>query len=193
MSPRLAPAAALAAALLAAAAQAAQPSAAPPAQGGGEAPAAAAAPLPKTPGTIKGGLAYTQPVRFDYDQDGTPNRVQFFVYFEGHTEAGVPGTASHRPAAGVVKYIVYDHDKKKKVEQWLVGFNMGFPEPGTPYPMTNLVIQGKTADFDAFNQHWTITDGGQGWQKDVVLQDDHFKGPVKGRFYDGDIVITPPR
>lgn len=152
-----------------------------------------AGPVYKVAGTIKGGLAYTQIVKFDYDQDGTRGRVQFFVYFEGRTAAGEPGTPGHAPAEGVVKYIVYDHDKKKKVENWLVGFNMGFPEPGTPYPMTNLVIEGNTAQFDAFNQHWTITDGGKGYRKDKVVIDDHFTKPRVGRFYDGDIAITAPR
>jgi hypothetical protein len=159
-----------------------------------EEPAAApAGPAFEVAGTVKGGLAYMQPIRFDYDQDGTRDRVQFFVYFDGRTASGAPGTPEYKPAEGVVKYVVYDHDKKKKVDKWLVGFNMGFPEPGTPYPMTNLVIEGNTAQFDAFDQHWTIVDGGKGYAKDQVVMDDHFTKPRVGRFYDGDVAVTPPR
>jgi hypothetical protein len=158
-----------------------------------EAAAPAPAPASTVAGTVKGGLAYTHVLRFDYTQSGKRHRVQFFVYFEGRTAVGEPGSPGYRPAEGVVKYVVYDHDLRKKVDQWLVGFNMGFPEPGTPYPMTNLVIEGRTARFDAFNQHWTIVDGGKGHARDQVTIDDGFTKPRLGRFYDGDVVVTPPR
>jgi hypothetical protein len=182
MTSRLALAAALAVSLpcRAAAAEPAKPA-------GAEAPAG-------NPGTIEGGLAYSQVFRFDYDRDGVRNRVQFYVYMEGSTAALEPDPAGLAPAQGSVRYIVYDLDKKKKVDRWLVGLNMGgFPEPGTPYPMTNLVIRGNTAEFDAFNMHWTVIDGGKGWQKDTVVVDDHFQKPRKGRFYGGDVVVTAPR
>jgi hypothetical protein len=59
--------------------------------------------------------------------------------------------------------------------------------------MANLVIEGNTARFDAFNQHWTIVDGGKGHTRDQVTTDDGFTKPRLGRFYAGDVVVTPPR
>jgi hypothetical protein len=70
---------------------------------------------------------------------------------------------------------------------------MGFtmmegPPPSGPYPMTNLVIDGNTARFEAFDMKWTVVDGGEGYTQDRVTVDDGFK-PRDMKMHDGDLRV----
>jgi hypothetical protein len=58
--------------------------------------------------------------------------------------------------------------------------------------MTNLVIDGNTARFEAFDMKWTVVDGGEGYTQDRVTVDDGFKARDM-KMYDGDIRVGSGR
>jgi hypothetical protein len=119
--------------------------------------------------------------------------VQFWLEFKSRSAFGKPGDPDFKPAEGAIYYYLYDVDKKERVSNWLMGFSMmGGPPPSGPYPMTNIVIEGNTARFEAFNMKWTVVDGGEGHAKDRVTVDDGFK-PRSMKTYDGDLRIGPVR
>jgi len=145
------------------------------------------------PSTITGAVAYTEIVRFDYTKEGKKANVQFWLEFNGKAAIGKEGEPGYRTAEGAIHYYLLDVDKQTKVTNWLMGFSMmSEPPPSGPYPMDNLVIEGNTARFEAFQQKWTITDGGKGFGKDRVMVDDGFK-PKEMKMYGGDITIAPPK
>lgn len=140
---------------------------------------------------IDGAVAYTDIIRFDYTKDGRKNNVQFWLEFRGKGAVGTEGETGYLPAEGAIYYYLLDVDKQQKVSNWLMGFSMmSEPPPTGPYPMTNLVIQGNTASFEAFRMKWTVTDGGRGFANDTVLVDDGFK-PMPMKMFGGDVIITP--
>ena len=141
------------------------------------------------PGEISGAVAYTDVIRFDYTKDGIRNRVQFWLEFKGKTAVGVAGEPGYVPEEGAIFYYLLDLANNKKVTNWLMGFSMvSEPAPSGPYPMKHLVIDGKTARFEAFNRKWIVTDGGPGFEKDTVLVDDGFK-PKPMKLYSGDLKV----
>ena len=142
--------------------------------------------------TLSGAVAYTDIIRFDYTKDGVRNRVQFWLEFTGKTAVGSPGEPGYLPEEGSIYYYLLDVDNNRKVTNWLMGFSMvSEPTPSGPYPITNLVIDGKTARFDAFNRKWIVTDGGPDFKRDTVLVDDGYK-PKPMKMYGGDLTITSP-
>jgi hypothetical protein len=147
--------------------------------------------IAEPPYGISGAVAYTEIMRFDYTKDGVKNRVQFWLEFKGRPAVGRQGDPDFTPEEGTIYYYLYDVDKKQKVSNWLVGFSMmDGPPPSGPYPMTNIVMEGNTARFEAFNMKWTIVDGGEGCAKDRVTVDDGFR-PRDIKMYDGDLRIGP--
>jgi len=143
------------------------------------------------PAAVSGVVAYTEVMRFDYTKDGIRNQVQFWLEFKGRSAVGNPGESSYQPEEGAIWYYLYDVEKKQKVANWLMGFNMmEGPPPSGPYPMTNLVIEGSMARFEAFDMKWTIVDGGEGYVKDRVMIDDGFR-PREMKIYNGDLRIGP--
>jgi hypothetical protein len=142
---------------------------------------------------ISGAVAYTEVLRFDYTKNGIKNRVQFWLEFNGRPAVGKPGDADYRPEEGAIWYYLYDVENKRKASNWLMGFSMmESPPPSGPYPMTNIIIEGNTARFEAFDMKWTVVDGGEGHAKDRVTVDDGFK-PRSMKTYDGDLRIGPVR
>jgi hypothetical protein len=142
------------------------------------------------PPYFEGELAFSEPMAFDYDQDGTPDRVQFWIQFAGQPAKGREGEAGFRPESGAVHYVVADLDRRKKIDNWLMGFNMGFPVAGQPFPITGIVINGRTVSFDLQGKIWTITDRGGSWQEDEFELRDHL-GARPGRFFGGDVRVVP--
>ena len=141
--------------------------------------------------TLTGAVAYTEMVRFDYTKEGKRANVQFWLEFRGKGAVGSEGDPGYLPPEGAIYYYLLDVDKNEKVTNWLMGFSMmSEPPPSGPYPMTNLVIRGNVASFDAFNRNWKITDGGKGFAKDTVIVKDGFK-PKEMKMYGGDVLISP--
>lgn len=137
-----------------------------------------------------GAVAYTETIQFDYTKDGNRNRVQFWLEFKGSPAIGNPGDAGYKPESGSIYYYLVDVEKKKKVDNWLMGFSMmEGPPPSGPYPMENIDIRGNTATFTAFGMKWTVIDGGGDYTKDQVKIDDGFS--VKDmKLYGGDMRVS---
>ncbi len=142
------------------------------------------------PGEISGAFAYTDFFRFDYTKDGVRNRVQFWLEMQGRMAVWQPGEQGYQPAEGFIRYYLKDADNGNKVANWREGLNMSGLPADQPYPMTNLLIEGNTARFEAFGMKWSVTDGGEGFQHDQVVIDDGFKKMV-AKFYDGDLRVAP--
>jgi hypothetical protein len=154
---------------------------------------APAAPL--SPPSVYGELAFSDVIVFDYNRDGTPDRVQFWIDLQGQQALGEPGSPGARPESGSVSYFVMDVAQQRRIDDWLLGFNMGgvgggFPVAGQPYPLTNIRIEGRTARFEVSGSAWTITDQGDSWEKDTI---EIVTGGRKrsGRFYGGDVTVAP--
>lgn len=158
-----------------------------------KAPAAkpAAAPAPgRQPPYLWAEVAFSDVMVFDYDRDGTRDRVQFWIAIDGVPAAGKAGEADYTAESGSVSYFVLDVTRKARIKDWLMGFNMGFPAPGEPHPITNIAIDGRTARFDLRGATWTITDKGDTWDKDAIELKDS-SGVRKARFYGGDFRVVP--
>lgn len=141
--------------------------------------------------SVSGELAFTETIVFDYDRDGTQNRVQFWIDFEARP---APGTPSREVESGSLTYYVLDLESGQRVDDWMLGFNMtmggGFPRAGESYPLTNVRITGKEAQFDLAGTSFTIVDGGDSFKEDTIEVSDH-SGTRTGRFYGGDVRVVP--
>jgi hypothetical protein len=143
-----------------------------------------------TPPYLSGEVAFSEVLAFDYDRDGTPDKVQFWIAVEGRPAVGKEGELGARPESGSIRYFVYDVARGKKIKDWLMGFNMGFPVADEPHPITKIAVDGRTASFELAGATWTITDAGDSWDKDKIELKDA-SGVRKGRFYGGDFQVVP--
>jgi len=141
--------------------------------------------------SVSGELAFSNTLVFDYDRDGKQERVQFWIEFEARP---APGEPSPEVASGSLTYYVFDLESEQRVDDWLLGFNMtmggGFPRAGESYPLTNVRIEGKKAQFDLAGTSFTIIDRGDSWKDDTIEVRDH-NGLREGRFYGGDVRVIP--
>ena len=142
---------------------------------------------------IRGAVAYTDVLRYDYTGDGKRNRVRFWMEFDGHSARGTPGTPRYVPAGGTMRYFLRDEDDNTKVLKWRQGLDMVGAPRDVPVPMTDLVFEGKTAKFEAFGVRWTITDDGDGYPNDKIYVNDGFRTVVPTKLYAGNLWIGPPQ
>lgn len=142
---------------------------------------------------VKGAVAYSDVMRYDYTGDGKKNRVRFWLEFDGHSAVGKPGEPSYKPAAGSVRYLLKDDDDGTKVVKWRRGLDMEGAPKDTPFPMTDLVFDGKTARFDAFGMRWTVVDGGEGYQHDSIVVNDGFRTTEPMKLYAGNVWVGPAK
>ncbi len=142
---------------------------------------------------IKGAVAYTDVLRYDYTGDGKRNRVQFWLEFDGRVEAATPAMGGTESPNGTVRYYLKDADDGTKVAKWRQGLDMQGAPRDTPLPMTNLVIEGNTARFEAFEMKWTVIDGGEGFARDKITVHDGFKAAETKTLYGGDVRVGPAK
>lgn len=140
---------------------------------------------------ISGAVAYTEVLRYDYDDDGKRNPVQFWLEFHGRQTAGKPGEPGFQPEAGSIRYYLQDAESGTRVMQWRSGIDMEGVPKDAPLPMTNIRIDGNTARFEAFGMNWTVTDGGEGYEHDRIVVDDGYKILETKKLYGGNIDIGP--
>lgn len=147
---------------------------------------------PVSPPYVSGELAFTDAIAFDYNRDGTRDRVQFWIEIQGQPASGEPGTPGARPESGFVSYFVLDLESRRRIDNWLLGFNMagGFPVAGQPYPLSNIRVTDRTAQFELNGSVWTITDNGDSWEKDAIEIETGGR-KRSGHFYGGDVTVTP--
>jgi len=148
-------------------------------------------PAPPPAPSVSGELAFSDTIVFDYDRDGEQERVQFWIAFEAQP---APGEPSPEVAGGSLTYYVFDLESEQRVDDWLLGFNMtmggGFPRAGESYPLTNVRIEGKKAQFDLAGTSFTIIDRGDSWEDDSIEVRDH-NGARDARFFGGDVRVVP--
>ena len=103
-----------------------------------------------SPSSFHGELAFSDTIAFDYDRDGTLDKVQFWIELHGQQAIGEPGSPGARPESGSVSYFVVDVARKRRIDNWLLGLNMagGFPVAGEPYPLVNISITERTVQFE---------------------------------------------
>jgi hypothetical protein len=142
---------------------------------------------------ITGAVAYTDVLRYDYTGAGKRARVQLWMEFNGHPAIGNPGDPGHQPESGFIRYYLQDADTGTKVMKWRKGLDMEGAPKDAPLPMTNISIKGNTARFEAFGMIWTVTDGGEGYEKDKIVVDDGYKTLETKKLYNGDIRIGPAK
>jgi hypothetical protein len=141
--------------------------------------------------SVSGELAFSDAILFDYDRDGKQERVQFWIEFEARP---APGETSPEVESGSLTYYVFDLESGQRVDDWLLGFNMtmggDFPRASESYPLTNVRIDGKKAQFDLAGTSFTILDRGDSWEDDSIQVRDH-NGQRDARFYGGDVRVVP--
>lgn len=140
---------------------------------------------------IMGSVAYTEVMNYDYDKDGSIDKVQFWADFHGHPAIGEPDTPAYQPEAGEILFFLYDLERKKKILNWLQ-FSMAALPPNKPFPMTKIYINGNTARFEANGTQYTVQDGGKGYVHDRVTANDGLR-ERQVKLYAGDIKIGPVR
>jgi hypothetical protein len=142
---------------------------------------------------VKGAVAYTEVLRYDYTGDGKRNRIRFWMEFDGHSARGTPGAPGYQPASGSMRYFLRDEDDGTKVMKWRQGLDMVGAPRDVPVPMTDIRFDGKTVTFEAYGIRWTITDGGDGYQNDKIVVNDGFRTSTVTKLYAGDVWVGPPK
>ncbi len=144
-----------------------------------------------SPAELKGAVAYTEVMNFDYDKDGIVDKVQFWAEFHGRPATGEPDTPSYQPEAGEILFFLYDLERRKKILDWLQ-FSMAALPPNKPFPMTKIFINNNTAHFEVNGMQYTVKDGGKGYAHDRATANDGLR-ERQIRLYDGDIFISTGR
>lgn len=132
-------------------------------------------------GSIKGSLAYTQEMAWDYNQDNKIERVQYWVDIDiekkGDTIKG-----------GMQKYLK-DLDSGQKIYHW-ANMQMTGDNSRPNLPASHLTIKGKTAEFTISDVTYTITDSGgsSGDRPETFLADDGLT-KIEMKIYAGDVKV----
>lgn len=142
---------------------------------------------------VRGAVAYTDVLRYDYTGDGKRKPVRFWMEFDGHSAKGVPGQPDYRPASGTMRYFLRDADNETKVLKWRGGLDMEGAPRDAPVPMTDIRFDGKTVRFEAFGMQWTLVDGGEGYASDRISVNDGFRRADVTKLYAGDIWVGPAK
>ena len=130
----------------------------------------------------KGKVAYSKPMAFDYDKDGTPNAIVMAAeLFIKQNEEG--------NFTGFLQRGLYDIDRKKPIG-WYLKRNLLQQPPAIPdISVKNVVHQGKKVSFDIEHVRFTVIDGGKDYDRDKVLVDDHIQKPYAIKLYEGDVEV----
>ena len=127
----------------------------------------------------KATIAYSEPFLFDYDKNGTKNKmVMAAKLFIKQTPKGYEG------------YLVrglYDLERKKPIAFYENTLLM-HPPSNTYIAISDIKFKGKTVTFKSGPFYYTFKDGGEGKIQDEVLVKIKDK-TKKIRIYDGDVTI----
>jgi hypothetical protein len=136
---------------------------------------------PKERVVLNGEVFYSEPLRFDYDKDGTKNRVVMASrFFIKQLEDG--------EYDGYLQRYLYDVDRQKAVT-WYAKKNMLSEPPfGIDTEVSNVKQKGKTVTFDVGNWHFTMTDGGKGYLSDKIVVNDGIR-TKDVTMYGGDVEV----
>ena len=134
----------------------------------------------------QGKIAYSLPMTFDYDKDGTDNNIVMGAHlFIKKTKNG--------EYKGFLERGLYDIDKEISISWYLQRALLQQAPLVRDISVKNVEQNGTTVKFDIENARFTVTDGGKGHVRDKVVVDDHIKKPRIVQLYDGDIEVVPPK
>jgi len=141
------------------------------------------------PGEIvvaQGKVAYSLPMSFDYDKDGTQNSIAMGAHlFIKKTQEG--------KYEGFLQRGLFDIDKNISIG-WYLAWGLLQQAPRVrDISVRNVEQNGTTIKFDIENTRFTVSDGGQGYMRDKIIADKHIKKPNVVKLYDGDIEVIPPK
>jgi len=130
---------------------------------------------------MEGEVFYSEPLQFDYDKDGTVNTVVMgATLFAKITPEG--------GGEGSIERYLYDVKLKKPITWYMKQNMLSEPPIGIDKTIRNLSWQGKIVQFDSGGWHYTVTDGGKGYQKDTIMvSDNNIEKKVK--LFGGDVTI----
>jgi len=130
---------------------------------------------------MEGEVFYSEPLQFDYDKDGTVNTVVMGATLFAKVTADGTGEGS-------IERYLYDVKLRKPVTWYMKQNMLSEPPIGIGKAIHNLSWQGKTVQFDAGGWHYTVTDGGKGYQKDTIMvSDNNIEKKVK--LFGGDVTV----
>lgn len=137
--------------------------------------------------TMQGEVAYGEPVKFDYNQDGTLNTVQLWATFELKPAIGKEGEPGYLPEEGYLRRYMKDLALGAPVIGYSA-FNMLPDNPlGDEVPATDIQLSGNTVTFMA-GLHYTVVDGGEGLASDSITVNDGIR-QYSVHLLDGDISL----
>ena len=128
----------------------------------------------------KADVAYAKPVEFDYDRDGTYNRIQMW--------ATIVIEKTPTGYKGYLRRYMKDVDSGKAV--------LGYADinmlPTLPYgekiPVENVQKRGKTVLFKAGSKYYILIDGGEGYKNDTIIVNDGVRDYMV-ELYEGDVRV----
>jgi len=130
---------------------------------------------------LKGEVFYSEPIRFDYDKDGTKNNVVMASKFFIKEKAD-------KSYDGYIQRYLYDIDKKKAVT-WYAKKNMlSEPPVGIDTAVNNVKQKGSTITFDSGTWHFTMSDGGSGYISDKIIVNDGIRSK-EVEMFGGDVEV----
>ncbi len=139
--------------------------------------------------TLRGSVAYAEPMKFDYDKGGTMNDIQLWADFEIQPAVGKEGEPGYLPEVGYLRRHMIDLALNAPVIGYS-NFNMLPDNPlGDKVPASDITISDNTATFTLNDTKFTMVDGGQGLKHDSITVNDGIREyPVS--LFGGDIVIS---
>jgi hypothetical protein len=130
---------------------------------------------------MEGEVFYSEPLQFDYDKDGVTDTVVMGATLFAKVTADGTGEGS-------IERYLYDVKLKKPVTWYMKQNMLSEPPIGIDKTIRNLSWQGRTVQFDSGGWHYTVTDGGKGYQKDTIMVSDaNIEKKVK--LFGGDVTI----
>jgi len=121
--------------------------------------------------TIRGEVAYAEPVQFDYNRDGTQETIQLWASFTLKPAVGKKGEPGFLPEEGHLRRYMKDLSLGRPV----IGYNAFNMLPDNPLgeevPATEIQLQGNTVTFKA-GLLYTVVVGGEGLEHDSITVND---------------------
>ena len=141
---------------------------------------------------LTGEVAYSEPVAFDHDRNGTADEIQMWANFDVKPAVGKEGEPGYLPAEGTMRRYMKDINTGQPV----IGFSMFSMLPdtpiGDPVPVSDITLTGNTMSFFVGDLRYQIIDGGQGYQHDRITVNDGLNDyPLT--LFDGDLTISGSR
>ena len=130
---------------------------------------------------LTGEVFYSEPMKFDYDKDGTVNTVVMgATLFIKVTADGM--------GEGYIERYLYDTDLNKAVTWYFKQNMLSEPPIGTQRAVSDVSWKDREVKFKSGGWIYTVSDGGKGYTKDTIMVSDGVK-EHKVVMYGGDVTV----